>query len=57
MTLLLQALPMPTAPSGTDPMRWVQAAAELAKNPAFWTFIVLIVIFILCKWPPWRRKE
>ena len=42
---------------GFDPVRWAQAAAELARNPALYLFIGLIALLVICKWPPWRKTK
>lgn len=42
--------------SALDPVRWAEAAAHLATNPAFYVFVGLLALLIVMKWGPWRRK-
>ena len=43
-------------PAEVDPNAWVDAALRLF-NGGGWVVPALLVVWIVCRWPPWRKGE
>jgi hypothetical protein len=39
-----------------NPIEWADALIK-AIAAGGWVVILLIVLFIVCKWPPWRKSK
>jgi hypothetical protein len=44
-------------PGAIDPGAWADGWVRLAQSPGFAYLCGLIALFVVCKWPPWRKGE
>lgn len=39
------------------PMEWADAVLKIVNSPGVYVVAGLLALFIVSKWPPWRKKE